>query len=239
MQAVVLAGGKGQRLRPYTTVLPKPLMPVGNEPILELLVKQLRFHGVSEVILAVGYLNHLIRAFFAEGQRHSLKISYSEEKEALGTAGPLKLIYDRLDDNFLVLNGDLLTTLNFQRLFSTHIQTGSAATIGVFQRQQPIDFGVLDVDKDNLLSNYIEKPIHKLTVSMGVNALNKHSIQGILERNNYLDIPNLMMELLKEQKKVYCYRENCLWLDIGRVDDYEQAHQIFEENRNQFLPFER
>src|SRR5207237_530377 len=142
MQAVILAGGKGTRLRPYTTVLPKPLMPVGDYPILEIILRQLKRADVTRVVLAVGYMSHLFEAFFQDGQRYGLEISYSFETEALGTAGPLGAIVDALDEDFLVLNGDLLTTFSYRNVFAHHKRVDAAATIGAFRRSVDIDFGV-------------------------------------------------------------------------------------------------
>ena len=158
MQALILAGGKGTRLRPYTTVIPKPLMPVGDYPILEVILRQLKAAGMDEVILAVGYMSQLFQAFFQDGSKYGLKISYSFESAPLGTAGPIGLLLDRLEANFLVMNGDLLTTLNYRKLFDYHLAQGAAATIGVYRREVNIDFGVIETDETNRLARYIEKP---------------------------------------------------------------------------------
>lgn len=236
MQAVILAGGKGTRLRPYTTVIPKPLMPIGDMPILEIILRQLKRAGVTEVIVAVGYMGQLIEAFFQNGERLGLKMSYSFEQQALGTAGPLALVKDRLQDDFLVMNGDLLTTLDYAKLFAAHRAAGAAATIGTYEREVKIDFGVLETDDQGRLARYIEKPTYKFQVSMGVNVLNKAKVSRFLETGKYLDIPDLMTRLKDQGETVLCHREPCYWLDIGRIDDYQTANDIFESRRTEFLP---
>lgn len=236
MQALVLAGGKGTRLYPYTTVLPKPLMPVGDYPILEILLRQLKSAGITEVILAVGYLSHLIEAFFQKGERLGLKISYSLEEKPLGTAGPIALVIDQLEQDFLVLNGDLLTTMRFGNLIQYHKENQAAATIGLYQREVKIDFGVIETNDRSQLVCYREKPVYHFDVSMGVNVLNKQKILPYLKPEEYLDIPDLMMQLTQDNHPVYCYREPCYWLDIGRVDDYQVAVSRFVENPEEFIP---
>ncbi len=236
MQALILAGGKGTRLQPYTTVLPKPLMPVSNYPILEVIIRQLERAGVDDVILAVGHLSHLIQAFFQNGERFGVRIRYSFEDRPLGTAGPIGLVLDQLDDDFLVMNGDLLTTLNYAKMIEFHKNHGAAATIGLYEREVKIDFGVIQAGEDKQLENYIEKPTYRFTVSMGVNVLQKAAVSQVIEPGKALDIPDLMLKLKAAGKQVYCYSEPCVWLDIGRVDDYHQANIVFDESPERFLP---
>ncbi|MEQ9370490.1 MAG: sugar phosphate nucleotidyltransferase [Coleofasciculus chthonoplastes F3-SA18-01] len=236
MQALILAGGQGTRLHPYTTVLPKPLMPVGDYPILEIILRQLKGAGITDVILAVGYLSQLLQAFFQKGERLGLNISYSFEERALGTAGPIALAMDQLEDDFLVMNGDLMTTLKYQNIMAFHQDQGAAATIGIYQRDVKVDFGVLETDAQGKLVRYVEKPTYHFDVSMGVNVLNKNAIQSYLKVNEYLDIPDLMRKLCQDGHPVHCYRESCYWLDIGRMDDYRTATEIFESRQAEFLP---
>ena len=238
MKAVILAGGKGTRLRPYTTVIPKPLMPVGGYPILEILLRQLHFYGVDEVILAVGYMSQLFQAFFQDGERYGIKISYSFEEKPLGTAGPLSLLIDRLDDDFLILNGDLLTTMNYRHLFEFHRQKSAAGTIGLYRREVKIDFGVIEPDDSGQLKNYIEKPTYNFMVSMGVNVLNQRLVRRFLTPGKHLDLPDLMLSLRAAGLPVYTFSEPCYWLDIGRVDDYQMANEVFEDRRTEFMPGE-
>jgi NDP-mannose synthase len=236
MQALILAGGRGTRLRPYTTVLPKPLMPVGDYPILEIILRQLKYFGFEEVILAVGYQSHLFQAFFQDGERFGLRIEYSFETEALGTAGPLALVLDQLQPDFLVMNGDLLTTLNYRNLWEHHQTDGAAATIGLYQRDVNIDFGVIESDREGRLLRYIEKPTYHFDVSMGVNVLNTQAIRPYLTPGKHLDLPQLMSMLSENGRPVRCYREPCYWLDIGRIDDYQTANEIFGTRQAEFLP---
>jgi len=236
MQAVILAGGKGTRLQPYTTVLPKPLMPVGDYPILEIILRQLKTAGCTEVILAVGHLNHLFKAFFQDGVRFGVKIVYSLEERELGTAGPLSLLADQLDNDFLVMNGDILTTLDFKKLFDFHVSRKSSATIGTYRREVKIDFGVIESDSDGRVERYIEKPSFDYTVSMGVNVFSRDAVTPYLAPGERLDIPDLMMKMHKDNLRVLCHSEPCRWLDIGRIDDYQEAAKIFESNMGDFLP---
>tara|TARA_B100000212_G_C27382389_1_gene537635 strand:- start:1027 stop:1743 length:717 start_codon:yes stop_codon:yes gene_type:complete len=236
MQALILAGGKGTRLRPYTANLPKPLMPIDDIPILEILVKQLKSFGVTSIIMAVGYLSHMIEAYFQDGTDYGISIKYSLEKDPLGTAGPIGLVYEDLEENFLVLNGDLLTSINFKNIYEAHIRERAAATISTFPRTVNIDFGVLEFNDNSELESYIEKPTYNYKVSMGINVFNKKSLEGLIVKNKYLDIPKLMMMLKNNGNKVFCYEEDCKWLDIGRVDDYQEAVETFSKNKKIFLP---
>ena len=235
MQALILAGGKGARLQPYTTVLPKPLMPVGGYPILEIILRQLKKLGIGEIILAVGYMGHLFQALLKTGEQFGLKIHYSIEEKELGTAGPISLVIDQLEDDFLVMNGDLLTTLNYAKLLEYHKSNNGAATIALYQREIKVDFGVIESDDNGQLAQYIEKPIYTFDVSMGVNVFNKKIVTPFLQPGKHLDIPELMMNLHHQGIKVSSYREKCLWLDIGRVDDYKEAIDLFESNMDKFL----
>ena len=236
MQALILAGGKGTRLMPYTAKLPKPLMPIDNMPILEVIVKQLEFYGIKSIIIAVGHLHHMIEAYFKDGSDFGVSIKYSLEINPLGTAGPISLVMNDLENDFLVLNGDLLTSINFAEIYNAHIKEKASATIAAFPRQVNIDFGVLELDEKSELKKYTEKPTFDYKVSMGINVFNKASIQNLVKKNEYLDIPNLMMKLKRNGHKVFCHEQDCKWLDIGRVDDYEEAHKVFSEDKNIFLP---
>lgn len=238
MKALILAGGRGTRLRPYTTVIPKPLMPVGDLPILEVILRQLRHAGAEEVLLAVGHMGHLIKAFFGHGEQLGLKIDYVVEDKPLGTAGAIANSIDRLGESFLVMNGDLLTTLDYRSLYDGHVNSGAAATIGLYRREVKIDFGVIEMSPDGDLSKYIEKPVYHFDVSMGVNAFSTAKVRPFLKQGEYLDIPELMMKLAGEGQRVATWRRDCYWLDIGRVDDYHLATEVFEQRRKDFLPEE-
>jgi NDP-sugar pyrophosphorylase family protein len=198
-------------------------------------LRQLKTAGVDEVILAVGYMSQLFQAFFQNGEKYGLKIHYSFEEKALGTAGPISLVLDRLHNDFVIMNGDLLTTLNYANLFNFHREKKAAATIGIYKREVKIDFGVIETDAEGQLTRYIEKPTYQFDVSMGINVLNAQVIKPYLIPGEYLDIPTLMMRLRDDGHIVQCYSEPCYWLDIGRVDDYQAANEIFETNKAAFL----
>ncbi len=236
MKAVVLAGGKGTRLAPYTRIIPKPMMPIGDKAILEIMLHQMRRAGISEVILTVGHLAGLMRAFFQDGSHLGLNISYSYEEEPLGTAGPLSLI-EGLDETFLVCNGDVLTTLNLGDLIEFHKQSHGVATIASHIRQVHIDLGVIQTDGDHRIVGYKEKPTTDYLVSMGIYIFEPEVLQYI-DRGNYLDFPDLIKILIANQKKVVAFPYTGYWEDLGRADDYEQANADFERMRPQFLPEE-
>lgn len=233
MQAVILAGGKGARLKPYTTVFPKPLMPVGDLPILEVVIRQLKRRGFDEIIMAVGHLKELIQAFFQDGVAWGVDIRYSFEDQPLGTAGPLKLI-ENLDDRFLVMNGDILTTLDFRAFFEGHAKSDAICTIAAYPKPVKIDLGVLETEGSNRVINYTEKPVLRYNVSMGVYAFDKRVIDYIPD-HAYFDFPNLILRLIENRQTVRTHPFDGLWLDIGRPEDYEDAVRTFEANRTEFL----
>lgn len=226
MRAVILAGGKGTRLGPFTTILPKPLLPIGERAILELLVEQLRLHGFTRLTLAVGYLSHLIEAVFADGSAYGVSIDYHYEDEPLGTAGALAGV-SGLDEPFLMLNGDVITTLDFAELLALHVASDSALTIATQVRRAAVDFGVLELEESNggplqNVSWYIEKPSSEHSVSMGVYAISPRLVH-LVEPCSYLDFPDLVLKALSVGERVCSYRYDGLWLDIGRHEDYERA----------------
>ena len=237
MKAVILAGGKGTRLAPYTNVLPKPLMPIGDMPILEVLLRQIKTAGIHKVILTVGHLSGLLRAFFQDGHQWGLEIEYSYESHPLGTAGPVALI-DNLSDTFLVTNGDVLTTMQFGDLIKFHKEQQAIATIAVHPRMEKIDLGVIQWDGSSRITGYIEKPTYDYNVSMGVYVFEPKVISYI-PQGEYLDFPNLVRNMIGAGEKVVGYRYEGYWKDLGRPDDYEIATQDFEKMRPQFLPQQR
>jgi NDP-sugar pyrophosphorylase family protein len=234
MKAVVLAGGKGTRLAPYTKILPKPLVPIGDMPILEILLRQMKRAGVDKVILTVNHLAQLLQAFFQEGQRFGLQIEYSLENKPLGTAGPLSLIAQRIDDTFLVTNGDVLTTLDLGELVAAHRRSGAIATIAAHERQVKIDLGVLQFNGTDELTGYIEKPTYDFCVSMGIYVFEPRVLDYI-PYNQYLDFPDLVLKLIAAGEQVNGYRFEGYWQDLGRIEDYEQAVQEFEKLKPQIL----
>lgn len=220
-RAVILAGGKGTRLKPYTAVLPKPLVPVGNVPILEIIIRQLAASGFTHITIAVNHLAEIIKAFFGDGLKWGIEIDYSLESKPLNTMGPLKLI-SGLPENFLVMNGDVLTDLKFSELYDYHIQNNNIFTIAGYQREQKVDFGVLDIGSNGYLLNFREKPSHQYIVSMGVYVLNTEVLKIIPEGKAY-GFDDLMLELIRRETPVNVKMFNGYWLDIGRQEDYETA----------------
>jgi len=234
MQAVVLAGGKGRRLRPFTTVLPKPLMPLGDMPIIEVVLRQLAGYGIRDVTLAVGYLAELLMAYCGDGSKFGLRMHYSREEEPLGTAGPLALI-DGLDDTFLVMNGDVLTTLDLAALVQAHQASGAVATIATHRRTQQINYGIIESDPTDRITAYIEKPVYHYQVSMGIYVLEPAVLEHI-QPGVHLDLPELVHRLMAKERPVMACPFDGYWLDIGRHDDYERAVEEFETVRAALLP---
>ena len=233
MRAVILAGGKGTRLAPYTVSFPKPLMPLGDVPILEVVVRQLKYYGFERITLAVGHLSELLQAYFGDGSKFGIAIDYSREDRPLGTAGPLHLIPD-LDGDFLVMNGDLLTDLDYGDLLRRHKSQGNDATIGVYKRNIKIDLGVLERDPEGRITDYREKPSLAYDVSMGVYAFNSRVLELIPK--DFFDFPDLVLELIRRGRPIRGYAFEGHWLDIGRADDYGAAIETFERERSRFLP---
>lgn len=233
MKAIILAGGKGTRLAPYTQILPKPLMPVGDTPILEILIQQLRQAGIKEVILTVGHLSRLIETYFADGAHLGVQISYSHEDKPLGTAGPLSLI-EGLDDTFIVANGDVLSDIPLEELIAYHKAKGGMTTIAMYQREVKIDLGVIEHDADQQVTGYIEKPSYVFPVSMGVYVFEPGVLQYI-PKNEYLDFPNLVLKLIEAGEKVFGYPFSGYWRDLGRPGDYEEAVKYYLERKLDFI----
>lgn len=233
VRVVILAGGKGTRLKPYTTIFPKPLMPVCEMPILEVVLRQLKYYGFEKITISVNHLAKLIQVFFGDGSKLGMDITYCMEEEPLGTAGSVSLVSD-ITDTFIVMNGDLLTTLNYTAMVEKHIASEAIATIGVFPREVKIDFGVLELDEKENLISYKEKPRYEYLVSMGINVFSAAALEYI-PKSQYLDIPTLMLRLKDAGKTVSTFRSECEWLDIGRPDDYESAVELFAASRDKYL----
>lgn len=237
-RAVILAGGKGSRLAPYTTVLPKPLLPVGDRAILDVVVRQLRGYGFSDLTLAVGYLSHLVKAVMGDGSEHGVGITYHEETEPLGTVGPLATM-EGLDDTFLAMNGDVLTSLDYSHLVDVHRAGGHALTIASHRRTVHIDYGVLHVDggepgKTGEIIGFEEKPELPYIVSMGVYVMEPRALD-LVEPGVYTDIPDLVLRLIEAGESVGSYLFDGYWLDIGRHEDYELAIRQYEELKPMLL----
>ncbi|WP_216215605.1 sugar phosphate nucleotidyltransferase [Amycolatopsis aidingensis] len=235
MHAAILAGGEGVRLRPYTTALPKPLVPIGGEyAILDIILQQLKACGFDRVTLAIGHLGSLIRAFAGDGERWGLRIDYAAEARPLSTIGPLLNFLDQLPENFLVMNGDVLTTLDYAALLRAHEQSTSALTVATYQREVKIDFGTLETT-DGHIVDFHEKPTLSYGVSMGVYALSRKTLSPY-PRNVPFGFDELVLDLLSRQVNPKVYEFDGYWLDIGRPDDYDEANRNFERLRPALLP---
>jgi NDP-sugar pyrophosphorylase family protein len=234
-RAVILAGGRGTRLLPYTTVLPKPLVPIGEYPVLEIIVRQLRRAGVKRLTLAVNHHANLIQAFFGDGASWNLEIDYSLEDVPLSTVAPLRLIPD-LPDTFLLMNGDVLTDLDYAALCRSHRESGRLFTVAATTRRHTIDYGVLEIDAaGRTLTGFKEKPTAAYDVSMGIYVVQRDVVAMIPPDRAY-GFDHLMVDLLGRGDRVNVYRHDGYWVDIGRPDDYAQATEEFERNRERLLP---
>ena len=231
-RAIILAGGKGTRLRPYTVVLPKPLMPIGEYPILEVIIRQLAASGFDHITLAVNHQAEIIRAFFGDGSKWGIQIDYSQEREPRGTMGPLRLIHD-LPEHFLVMNGDILTDLSFADFHAAHVSAGKIFTISSYTREDKIDYGVLETS-DGTLRGFKEKPMARFEVSMGVYMLSRPVLRFIPEDGPY-GFDALMQDLLAATEPVAVRPFSGYWLDIGRADDYASAMEQFTSMKHRFI----
>ena len=224
MKAIILAGGRGTRLRPFTSVIPKPLVPVGDRTVLEILIGALRREKITDLVLCVNHMSALIKAYFGDGAKWGVNIRYSEEDRFLGTVAPIKLVQD-LPDDFLVMNGDLLTDLNFEDLYRSHLQHGALLTIATYKRISQMDFGVIDIDhKRNVVTGFREKPSEEVDVSMGVYAFSKNLLRYVPDDTPF-GFDDLVLTLLREKCEVNVYPFSGYWLDIGRPADYDRANQ--------------
>jgi NDP-sugar pyrophosphorylase family protein len=224
MKAVIQSGGKGTRLRPYTTVLPKPLMPVGAKPVLELLLTWLRQNGTREAFITTGYLGHLIRSFCGDGRQWDMRIAYTEETEPLGTVGALSLLREELTSTFLMVNGDVLTDLNLGAFIARHRQHGGPLTIATARRSVQIDFGILE-DTNGRITRFKEKPILTHIVSTGIYCM-EPSIIELIPKGIPFGFDNLMHCMLAQGLPVRTFLHSGLWLDVGRVEDFHRAQEL-------------
>lgn len=228
MQAVILAGGRGTRLAPYTTVLPKPLMPIGQHPILELILRQLRRAGFDRAEIATGYLSQLIESYFGDGSRLDLAVTYHREECPVGTAGPLALMEDALDDNFLVMNGDVLTDLDFRRFFTEHCSGGATLTAATCERTVTLGLGAILRNDDGRVIDYLEKPTYRFECSAGIYVMHRKALSHIT-RGHRFDLPDLVKALISAGEHVGTHPIKGFWLDIGTPEDYQQANERFAE----------
>lgn len=228
MRAIIMAGGKGTRLRPYTTLIPKPLVPIGGDKsILEIVINQLVEHGFNHITMAINHLSHLIMAYFGDGSRWNIKIDYSLEDKPLSTMGPLTLI-DNLPENFLVMNGDILCNLNYQDFFNIHVKNRSMVSVAGYKREAKIDFGVLEVDDNDKIIGFKEKPSYDFLVSMGIYCINKKVVDALPQGEPY-GFDDLMLDSIKNNKQIAIQKFDGFWLDIGRPEDYDYANENYAD----------
>lgn len=232
-RAIVLAGGRGTRLRPYTVVLPKPLMPIGDFPILEVIIRQLVKCGFDHITLAVNHQAELIAAFFGDGRKWGLRLDYSREDQPLGTMGPLRIVPD-LPENFLVINGDTLTDLHYGAFHDAHCAARAIFTVSSFRREHRVDYGVLELDRQQKLSGFREKPVLTYEVSMGVYMASREAV-AVIPDNKAYGFDELMLDLIKRGTPATVLRHEGYWLDIGRPDDYAQAIDDFDKMSQRLL----
>jgi NDP-sugar pyrophosphorylase family protein len=235
LRTIILAGGKGVRLQPFTIIFPKPLVPLGDVPIIEVLIRRLIAFGLTDITLTLGHLAALIKAYFHNRQELSrqLTLHFVEEGEPTGTAGSLSLVPD-ITDTFLVMNGDVLTDLNFDDLVSFHRCEKAALTIATHRRTVKIDFGLLEFGEDHRVTGYREKPEYRHDVSMGIYVY-EPSVLRFIKPGQYLDFPDLVLTLVQAEEKVCAWPFEGLWLDIGRTHDYAEAQQLFADRPRAFL----
>lgn len=232
-RAVILSGGKGTRLKPYTVVLPKPLMPIGDYPILEIVIRQLAKRGFHHITIAVNHQADIIQAFFGDGSKWNVKIDYSIEDKPLSTMGPLKLISD-LPDDFLVMNGDILTDFCYDIFYNDHIKSGNMFTVASFKREQRSEYGVLEINNANRIVGFKEKPVVGYEVSAGIYMIKKSVLEYIPENEAY-GFDKLILNLIKLNKQIAVYRHAGYWLDIGNPEDYATAVEEFEARKGILL----
>jgi NDP-sugar pyrophosphorylase family protein len=233
MRAVILAGGQGTRLLPYTTVLPKPLVPVGERPILELLIRQLAAHGIDQVDLCIGHLGDLIQAYLSEcsGIPDHVNIDYHWEDEPLGTAGALRIV-EPADDHFVVMNGDILTDLDYGRLVARHEETNADLTIATHRADVQLSLGVV-IGEDESVTGYDEKPTLHYDVSMGIYVYSQRALAAVPEGR--FDFPDLVLALLEQDRRVNCFPFSGEWYDIGTPGEHGRAMEAIEERPELFI----
>ncbi len=235
MQAVILAGGQGTRLLPYTVVFPKPMLPLGGQPIIQIILSQLIRHGFTDIIISLGYLGDMIELYFNDKRLEEASIRFVRERKPLGTAGALSLVED-LDEDFLVINGDILTSLDFRAMFDFHRENRSALTVAVGVKEVCINLGILTLDDQNRVTRIEEKPTFRFNDNMGIYIYNRSTVSW-LPKDERTDLNILMEKLIRGNQPVFGYRSEApyYWIDIGQHAEYEKANAEFEKNREAFL----
>ncbi len=235
MEAVILAGGKGLRLRPYTTLIPKPLVPIGDEhSVLEVVMRQLAAQGFVRATLTVGYLGQLVQAYAGDGSQWGIEINYLTEESPLGTMGPVLRALDHLPEHFLVVNADVLTNLDFAGMLDAHVRSGAALTVATRSQEHRVEFGVLDI-RDNHIRGFTEKPTMTYLVNMGIYAVSRDALAGYSPGLPY-GFDELISDLIEAGEYPAMYEFDGRWVDIGRPDDYDRANQEFDVLIKELLP---
>lgn len=227
MKAVIMAGGLGTRLKPFTHIIPKPLLPVGEKSVLEVTIQKLQAQGFEEIILAVHYKSDLFESYFGDGSKFGIRIRYSKEKQRLGTAGPLKLAAPHLSAPFLVMNGDILTNLDFKKLRRFHEKNGADLTLVTKKIQLPLHYGVVEKD-GNKIRGIQEKPVVESEISAGIYFLDT-GVLDLIPAGQRFDMTELMKDLIAAGKNVCAYPLEDYWLDIGQMEDYQRAQEDFKD----------
>jgi len=231
---MIQAGGQGTRLRPFTTVLPKPLMPIGDMPVIEIVIRQLKSRGLERLYISVSHLGHLLQAVLGDGSKWGVDIKYLFEDKPLGTVGPVRCI-PRPEVPFLVMNGDLLTSIDYADLYQHHLRSGAQLTVGVYECTVPVSLGVFELGPDNNITGFREKPSLHYWASMGVYVFSPE-VWDIVPPNEYFGFDMLMEEVVRGALGARVYRFEGIWLDIGRPEDYERASEVFAQSRDELLP---
>lgn len=226
-KVVLMVGGLGTRLRPLTEHTPKPMLKVGNKPILETIILNFKKHGFTNVILSVSYKSEIIEEYFGDGSSFGVNIEYIHEDKRMGTAGALSLIRDKLNEPFFVMNGDLLTNINFENMMNYHLSNKSIATMGVREYDFQVPYGVVNIEKENIIS-IEEKPVHKFFVSGGIYALDSKVLEFIPD-DMFYDMPTLFEKMIEKSFKTISFPIHEYWLDIGRIEEYEKANNEYDK----------
>lgn len=227
MKAVILAGGRGKRLKPFTDVLPKPLLPIGGKPVLERILTNLKKQGIEEVFITVRYMKDYFRILFGEGEKFGLKINYVEEEEPLGTAGPIKRIKDFLSEDFFVMNGDLVTDFDINEGIKFHKEKKSNLTIITRSLETPIEYGVIS-GKENKVFEWVEKPKINFEISTGMYFMNPKVIDYIPSGKEF-NMNDLVKKMRGNSEEIFKYVHTGSWIDIGKIEDYKKANDLYEE----------
>ena len=231
MKAVIMAGGLGTRLKPFTHILPKPLLPLGENSVVEEIIYKLKYHGFDEIYLTTNYKSELFESYLGDGSKYGIKITYSKEDKPLGTAGPLRLLQPHLTEPFLVINGDILTNLNFRELMNKHLQKKADFTLVTTEIDLPMDYGVVYCNEDDTIHTIEEKPKLTKEINSGIYIINPDIIT-MIHPNEHLLMTDLLQKLIKNKSFKVCRHLNRdYWLDMGQIKDYEKAVNDFNSGK--------